>query len=370
MNTSPSTNTGRLQSLDLMRGLIMVLLAFEAAELYTHLLNITTPGTWGHSLMRQFFHNDWEGLHFWDLVQPAFMLMAGVAMAYSLTAQTRKGVPWNCRLRKILRRCAWLLFWGIVKRIAFPDWLHLQSLDVTDILTQLAFTTLIAFLLFRLSARRLLLACAAILALTETLYRSFHIPGEIEGYTMGMNAGSYIDHLLLGQTGNKYVFINWLPTAVHTLLGVVLGKWLLQGRQVLTRMTLTAAVCLTTGYALSLSGLTPVIKPIATTSFVLQSAGYVILLLAALHYMIDRRGVKRGIFFFRVVGMNSIFIYLFFDIVGRGWFNAYVSQLLSPLQYLFQGTESLYPPAASLAVFAAEWGICFFLYRKNIFFKL
>lgn len=370
MSLSPTAAAGRLQSLDLMRGLIMVLLALEAAELYTHLLAITAPNSWTNSLMLQFFHNDWEGLHFWDLVQPAFMLMAGVAMAYSLTAQTRKGIAWSAQFRKILRRCGWLLFWGIAKRIAFPDWLHLQRLDVTDILTQLAFTTLIAFLLFRLSPRRLLIVCAGILVLTETLYRSFHLPGYIEGYTAGMNFGSYLDHLMLGQTSNIYVFINWLPTAVHTLLGVVLGKWLIQHSTVIPRFLITAAVCLTTGYALSISGITPLIKPIATSSFVLVSAGYVVLLLTALHYIVDCRGASRGIFLFQVVGMNSIFIYLFFDIVGRRWFNSYAIQLLSPLHFNMGLPEPLFLIVTSLGIFAVEWGICYFLYRKNIFFKL
>lgn len=370
MSNSSSPAAGRLQSLDLMRGLIMVLLALEAAELYTHLLATTAPESWTNSLMLQFFHNDWEGLHFWDLVQPAFMLMAGVAMAYSLTAQTRKGIAWIDQFRKILRRCGWLLFWGIAKRIAFPDWLHLDRLDVTDILTQLAFTTLIAFLLFRLSPRRLLVICVGILVFTEGLYRSFHLSGYIEGYTMGINFGSYLDYLMLGQMGNKYVFINWLPTAVHTLLGVILGKWLIHRTQVLPRFLLTAAFCLLIGYALALSGFTPLIKPIATSSFVLVSAGYVILLLAALHYIVDQRGMSRGIFFFQVVGMNSIFIYLFFDIVGRSWFNTYATQVLSPLHYNLGLPEPLFLIVTSLGIFAAEWGLCYFLYRKNIFFKL
>ena len=214
------------------------------------------------------------------------------------------------------------------------------------------------------------MVCTGILTLTEVLYRSFYLPGYIEGYTMGVNFGSYLDYWLLGQSGNVYVFINWLPTAVHPLLGVVLGKWLMDRAQVLPRFLLTAGICLLFGYSLALSGFTPLIKPIATSSFVLVSAGYVILLLAALHYLVDQRGLSRGIFFFQVVGMNSILIYLFFDIVGRRWFNTYATQLLSPLHDNFGLPVPLFLIVTSLGIFAAEWGLCYFLYRKNIFFKL
>lgn len=81
---------------------------------------------------------------------------------------------------KILRRSGWLLFWGIFKRIGSPDWLALQALDVTEVLTQMAFTTLIAFFLFRLSFRNLIMACAAILLLTEGLYRLWPVEGLME----------------------------------------------------------------------------------------------------------------------------------------------------------------------------------------------
>ena len=56
--------------------------------------------------------------------------------------------------------------------------------------------------------------------------------------------------------------------------------------------------------------------------------------------------------------MNSIFIYLFFEIVGDRWFNGYVSAITGP------------GILTSLVIFACEWGLCYFLYKKKIFFKL
>ena len=79
----------RLLSLDFMRGFIMVLLALESTGLYEHLFD-ATKGNALNNFFLQFFHHPWNGLRFWDLIQPGFMYMAGVAMAYSLNKQWDK----------------------------------------------------------------------------------------------------------------------------------------------------------------------------------------------------------------------------------------------------------------------------------------
>ncbi|WP_316752855.1 DUF5009 domain-containing protein [Pedobacter gandavensis] len=364
------TPTKRLLSLDFMRGLIMVLLALESTELYVYLLHLCQKGSFAASLMAQFFHNDWRGIHFWDLIQPAFMFMAGIAMTYSLTRQKEQGMPWNDRFLKILKRSALLLCWGIIKRIHSPDWLSLNALDVTDILTQLAFTTIIAFLLFDFKIKYQLLAAIGILVFTEFLYRFWNIPGYVEGFSDGRNIGSYIDYLLFQQEGNHYVFINWLPTAVHTLAGVIVGKLFMQYKTPLTWLLPAGLALVLTGYALDFFEITLIIKPIASSSFVLVSLGFCCWMVALCYWWIDLRKHQKGLLFFQVVGMNSIFIYLFFEIVGRNWFNGYVIMVFNPMETLLGLSHNWFLVIAALTTFAAEWGICYFLYRKKIFFKL
>src|SRR5215510_8390319 len=97
----------RLLSLDFMRGLIMVLLMMESTELYENLSD-ASEGTAIHGFFQQFFHHPWNGLRFWDLIQPGFMFVAGTAMAYSLHKQSSQGLKWNESFRKILKRCFWL----------------------------------------------------------------------------------------------------------------------------------------------------------------------------------------------------------------------------------------------------------------------
>src|SRR6185295_9133740 len=92
----------RLLSLDFLRGFIMVLLAMDSTGLYDYLYE-NTEGQAINVFIRQFVHHPWNGLRFWDLVQPAFMFMAGTAMAYSLNKQWSNGVTWNQTFRKILK---------------------------------------------------------------------------------------------------------------------------------------------------------------------------------------------------------------------------------------------------------------------------
>ncbi len=362
-------NLGRLASLDFMRGLIMVLLMLESTELYFHLRDLTSPNTFSSMIVGQFFHNNWQGLNFWDLIQPAFMFMAGISMAYSNNKQKKMGVAWNKRFIKTLKRCGWLIFWGILKRVVAPNWLVLERLDVTDILTQLAFATMIAFLISEWKIKYQLWITIGILFLTDFLYRIIYIPDWVLGYVDGKNIGSYIDWILFNQPNNHYVFINWLPTAVHTISGVIIGKLLLQNRFSLSKLIIGAFTLLIIGYSLDYYSIIPIVKPIATPSFILASLGYCLLILAFLYWWIDVKNHKKHLLFFQVVGMNSIFIYLFCDIVGRYWLNGYATIILSPFEQIGI-SHQWFLVLSSISIFVFEWYLCLFLYRKKIFFKV
>ncbi|PST82645.1 DUF5009 domain-containing protein [Pedobacter yulinensis] len=348
----------------------MVLLAFESVELYEHLRSAVPAHSGLQPFLAQFFHKGWHGWRFWDLIQPLFMFMAGISLSYSLTRQQLQGVSWNNRLNKILKRAALLIFWGIFKRISDPDWFAIERLDVTDILTQLAFTTLIAFFLFSWSSLRQAAACLLLLVLTDTLYRHFSAPGYQGGYTDGENLGNYADWLLFGQKSRGYVFINWVPTAVHTIAGVMVGRRLLSGKNPLRIMCGTGLVLLAIGQALDYTAVIPVIKPVASVSFILVSLACCLFILSLFYYLIDKRNLDPGLAFFSVFGMNAIFIYLFFDIVGRHWLNGYVAMVLTPVLHAAGTSAALTPVLCSIATFALEYGLCYFLYKRKIFFKL
>ena len=333
----------------------MVLLALESAGLYEHLYAVSPV----RFLIRQFFHHPWHGLHAWDLVQPAFMFMAGAAMAFSLDKQRKKGMSWNQSFQKTLKRCGWLFFWGVLDYAVRPTGL---SFELWDVLTQLSFTTLVAFLIFQWSAKAQIAVCVALLLLTELLYRLTHVPGFDQPFTDQHNFGNYIDLLLMNKINpGGWVAINCIPTAVHTIGGALAGKLLLgASEQKVKPLIIWGFITLALGYTLDWASITPIIKRIATSSFTLVSLGYSLLLLALFYWWIDVKDHRRRLQFFTIVGMNSIFIYLFFEIIGDRWFNDYVGAL----------TSWSNPIITSLIIFACEWSLCYFLYRKKIFFRV
>ncbi|MFI5185883.1 MAG: hypothetical protein ACHQF0_04115 [Chitinophagales bacterium] len=135
-------------------------------------------------------------------------------------------------------------------------------------------------------------------------------------------------------------------------------------------MVLWGTLCLIVGYALDITAIDPIIKRIATSSFVIISLGYCLLALAFCYWRIDVRNHKKHLKFWTIVGMNSIFIYLFFEIVGSRWFNDYVFTITGAFMKLFGTPPVLSAVISSLCIFALEWELCYFLYRKKIFLKL
>lgn len=361
-------NESRLLSLDFMRGLIMVLLMLESTRLYDHLFELT-EGSFLGAFFLQFFHHPWNGLRFWDLIQPGFMFIAGTAMAYSLTRQQAQGKSWNDSFKKALKRSGWLFFWGVLDYAVRPGGL---SFELWDVLTQLSFTMLVAFLIFNWSFTAQISISIGLLVLTEILYRFTNVPGFDQPFTDQHNFGNYVDLLLMNKiNGGGWVAINCIPTAAHTIWGALAGKLLLSSKKDIEKvkwLIIFGVAGLVAGYTMNVT-ITPIIKRIATSSFTLASGGWCLLALGLLYWWIDVLNHKRYLFFF-VVGMNSIFIYLFFEIVGNRWFNEYIGAISNGLMGMMHFPAGLMAIITSLIVFALEWYLCWFLYKRNIFFKL
>ena len=170
-----------------------------------------------------------------------------------------------------------------------------------------------------------------------------------------------------------WVAINCIPTAVHTIWGAVAGKWLLTRAGILNKIKpiiILALFALVAGYELDISGVTPIIKRIATSSFTLVSGGWCLLSLAFLYFWIDVLNHKKYLRFFTIVGMNSIFIYLFFEIVVARWLfdysNTIVNGILSPTGL----SHTAIMVIAAITLFMFQWCLCYWLYKKKIFFKV
>ncbi|MFT3680215.1 MAG: DUF5009 domain-containing protein [Ferruginibacter sp.] len=365
-----TTISKRLLSLDVMRGLIMILLAAESCMLYESLHALQFTGAAG-GLVEQFFHHPWHGLRFWDLVQPAFMTMAGAALYIAYYYKTEKAISWQQQFSHIAARCLKLFICGTALHCVYAGKL---VWELWNVLTQLSITTLIAYFIIRQSQAVQVAVSVALLALTEVLYRFVLMPGYDQPFTDQHNFGNWMDLVFMGKINSDgWVAINIIPTAAHTIWGVLAGKLLISsktGNEKIKLLVTAALICLVAGFTLDWLHITPIIKRIATSSFVLASAGWVLLLLAFLYWLTDIKQWNKYAWIFVVVGMNAIFIYLFFETLGHQWLNGVVAIFVKGFIGFTGMSDGWLNVLSALATLLAEWSLCYFLYKKKIFFKL
>ena len=362
----------RLLSLDFFRGVTMFLLVAEGTALWSVLVQEPISGTFLESIFEQFHHHPWNGLRFWDLIQPFFMFIVGVAMPFSYAKRVRRGDSKRKITQHIVQRCIILLALGVGLHCGYRRQL---VWELWNVLSQLSMTILIAYFLMRYKWSTQIIVSIGLLLLTELLYRTFSMEGYNQPFVKDHNFGSWMDMVLMGKinNGGGWVTINFLPTAAHTIWGVVAGQILMSaktGAKKIQLLVIAAFIALSVGYILDWASVTPIIKRIATSSFVLASGGWAILVLALSYWVIDVKKLNGMVFPFAIIGMNSIFIYMFANTVGGQWFNGFVSIFTDGLLHWFGASEFVMNLLASLSVLALEWLLCYYLYLKKIFFRI
>ncbi len=347
----------------------MLLLLAEAALVYRAFTGYFPEESIGSRIMEQFHHHPWAGLRFWDLIQPFFMFIVGVAMPFSLRSRRQRGDSWQDAFYHILRRCLLLFLFGVGLHCVYN-----QALvwELWNVLTQLSFTILVTFLLMRLPWKVQLGMSLILLLLTEILYRTYDPAAP---FVKDQNFGSWFDLLVMGKinNGGGWVTINCLPTAAHTIWGALCGQLLLAptlpGRKI-SIFLLSGLTGLAIGYGLHVMGVTPIIKRIATSSFVFAAGGWALLMLAFFYWLVDVKGIKGWTTFFMVVGANSIFIYLFAETIGHQWLTGFADIWTTGLLFPLGLSAEMIAIFTGLLTLGIMWYLCYFLYRKGIFFKV
>ena len=105
-------------------------------------------------------------------------------------------VSWNTIFQKNFKALFLLFFWGVLDYAVRPKGL---SFELWDVLTQLSFTTLVAFLIFRWSTTAQIGVCGFLVTATEVLYRFTNVPGFDQPFIDQHNFGNYIDSILMNK---------------------------------------------------------------------------------------------------------------------------------------------------------------------------
>jgi predicted acyltransferase len=347
----------RYVALDAYRGFIMLMLASDGFG-FAYLRN--NP-QWSR-VASWFDHVPWEGAVFWDMIQPAFMFMVGVALPFAMARRTERGATWGDNLRHVLGRSVRLI---IMSQIVI--WVgsgHIKP-QLINVLSQIAFTYLISFLIMQWKWRYQVLAAVGLMALWTVLLFSFHGP---DGPYSKMNSvGLLVDRAIFHYDYDPaYSTLNFIPSTLWTLSGVWVGRLLMTKRSHTQKLQFIAAgMILAFAAGLSLSLWMPMIKQLCTPSFIFYSLGWVLFMLIAFYWLIEVCGWRRAAFPLVVVGMNSIFIYSISEMLHH-WLDHAVG--VFTFHFTFLGT--LAPVAQATAVLSVMWYLCYWLYRRQIFLKL
>ena len=364
-----SNTTERITSVDLFRGITMFLLMGESTSLYGHINSIQNNG------FIQFFgtqleHHEWHGLHFWDLIQPFFMFIVGVAIPFAVANRIKKGDSQKQIMLHAVKRSFLLLFLGWAVYCIGPGEIVFRFQNV---LAQLSVTYLVAFLIMRKSFSFQLIFTLVILLLIDLAYRFFPVEGFNHPWVAYQNLGSWVNMSIEGvEKTSIWASLNAIPTIAHTVWGVLCGRLLMSNRPARKKiqiMLMAGLAGLIIGFSLDLLNITPIIKKIATASFVFASGGWAILAICFFYWLIDvKKLFVRGSKFFIIVGMNCIFIYLFFEVGGA----ALLTKIFKPFtKGLFSwGGDLTVEIMTSLVVWASLWYICYWLYKNRLFIKI
>lgn len=403
----------RLMSLDALRGFDMFWII--GADSLVHALNdMTHAGAQAGAgssicgfLAYELDHAAWQGFHFYDLIFPLFVFMAGISIVFSL-GKTMEREGRATAIKRILRRGLLLFVLGLIYSggLSHP-WPNMRLMGV---LNRIALCYVFAGLLFCFCNVRVLIGLSVgiligywgILALApirniqlekgalKELAEKRGAPDDAKAlfygtadrvtgqYGHGFNVSDHFDFQYL--PGRKYDtyfdpegYLSTFPAIVTCLLGVFAGLLLIHPKlndpQKVICLVSGGLVLVALGWGWSAE--LPVIKKIWTSSYVLVAGGYSALLLGTFYLVVDVWKFQKWCQPFVWMGMNSITIYMISALMGDGFDR--VSQRLvggdvnNFLNRVLPGSGDLALAAANLLI--AFW-IVHFLYRRKVFIRL
>jgi predicted acyltransferase len=190
--------------------------------------------------------------------------------------------------------------------------------------------------------------------------------------TMEGNFASYIDRSVL--PGHLYLtihdpegLVSTIPAISTGLLGIMAGQLL--KRQGITQKKKVIYLAVAGVIALIIAQIWnldfPINKNLWTSSFVMNVGGLSLLLLAFFYYIIDVLGYQKWAFFFRVIGMNSILIYISGHFINWGYVNngffKWLGQLIG---------DPFNAVILSITYVGVKWLFLYFLYKKKTFLRV
>tara|TARA_Y100001968_G_scaffold26417_1_gene20588 strand:+ start:595 stop:1734 length:1140 start_codon:yes stop_codon:yes gene_type:complete len=365
----------RLRSLDVLRGFDMFwIIGGKPVVLGLVALFSVEASNWLSDRLR---HPEWHGFEAYDLIFPLFLFIAGVSTVYSIENRLKKGDSRASLHRHFIQRGLILVLLGILY-----NGLLSQDLSSAEGWSEARYASVLG----RIGLAYMFAALIA--ANTQWRFQVIWVIGLLVGYWAALRfipvpefgAGDlkpgntltdYIDRLLVPgrlHEGNRDPegILAIIPAIATALMGCLTGQWLrrddVDGKKKSGFMAISGFVCL--GLAWLWNFDFPINKNLWSSSFVLNCAGWSLLLLSLFYLVIDVWKFRKGTIFFTVIGANSILIYMapqFLD------FEHTNEKLFGGILHFAGQYRDLLMDATLLAML---WCLLYLLYRKKIFLKV
>lgn len=365
----------RLMSLDTLRGFDMFFI-MGLSGLIVSVCKLF-PGGASEEIINQMGHVSWDGLAHHDTIFPLFLFLAGVSFPYSYANQLSKGASRGQIYMKIFKRAAMLVFLGLIYNGLLK--FDFENLRCASVLARIGLAWMGAALLFiNFSVRTRAIICGVILIGYGLLSALVGAPDVVEADPLSRegNLVGYIDRLFLPgrliYDGNRFDpegLLSTIPAVVTAMLGVFTGELIRLPKERMSgeRKTLLMIVGAVALFVVTIifKGVLPINKMLWSSTFVCAVGSYSLFMMALFYYIVDVRGWQKWTLVFRVVGMNSITIYLAQRMINFSHTNKF---LFSGLSGLFP--ENIQPVIMNLGFIVVCWLFLYFLYRKNTFLKV
>jgi predicted acyltransferase len=364
----------RLHSLDALRGFDMFWI-MGGEGIFVGLASLTgwPVFQWWAGQLK---HVPWHGFHFYDMIFPLFLFIAGISFPFSLAKRTAMGDSRKSIYKHVISRGLLLLLIGIV----FNNGVNFDFADMRygSVLGRIGLAWMFAALIFmntKLTFRIVWLAGILIVYWLLFLIFPAHDLGATDPFSTQGNLAGHIDRLLLPgrfccyEYGDSEGILSTIPAICTALLGMLTGQFVSSQylsnkplRKVLY-MILAAIGLMILGRIWNIAF--PINKYLWSSSFVLFVGGLSLLLFSLFYLVIDVLHYKKWTFFFVVIGVNPITIYLVERIVNLG----------SATKFFFEGIiavmpETWTPLIDGIGITTVAWVFLYILYKKKIFLKV
>lgn len=294
----------RLLSLDIYRGMTIVFMII-----------VNTPGSWKY-VYAPLRHAEWHGCTPTDLVFPSFLFIVGVSMWFSMK---KYGHVLNSRsVIKILYRSSIIFLAGFLLHLFPFIGEDLSNARIMGVLQRIALAYGFGALACMLIRDKYLWILASVLLLAYWALLSFM--GGSEPFSLEGNFALSFDKAILGENHLYKGFgipfdpeglLSTIPSIVTVIIGYLTAGIIGNGSADGTRVVKLLFYGVTgLGLGLLWSIWFPINKPLWSSSYVLYTGGISIIILACLYLVIDVFGSKSWVGFFRVFGVNALFIYI------------------------------------------------------------